>query len=445
MIFILLILQLWSRGPPPPENVWRRRARRFCRRFPGHPKCRGGRTPMFEEITTIINTVVREGGKFLPRVPKLFIKDPLAGINPELVNAVRSFTHQLGMLNPEIGNTIRDVCRNIRCMEQDQEQLTMKETVVKKVYDFEKAITGKDNTDKINFRLDRTMQVKQALLERANLSNTVTAADNGVFDKDVLLTEKQANFLLNELGKAGEGIDVPPPGDGTTKYKTEFDRNDIRNALKEIEEKTCIRFEYVPTPPMGYHINYQKVDSPTFCGLSYIGRVEPANPIYLSFQCGNSKGIAMHETLHTLGLNHEHLRSDRDQHVTVDWSNINPQHYDYFAIADSKLYTTYGIKYDYGSIMHYNAYMGALNVGKPTIIPKVDKDRNIGLLGQREKLSDADVQVLKKMYCMPGCDDTNVYCGVWALKELCNHPNHKGWMEKNCQKSCNFCIYSHRL
>uniref|UniRef100_A0A0N4WTA6 Metalloendopeptidase n=1 Tax=Haemonchus placei TaxID=6290 RepID=A0A0N4WTA6_HAEPC len=221
----------------------------------------------------------------------------------------------------------------------------------------------------------------------------------------------------------------------------EYDKNDVRNALKEIEEKTCIRFEYFERTPQGYHINYQKVDSPTFCGLSYIGRVEPANPIYLSFQCGNARGIAMHETLHALGLNHEHLRNDRDQYVKIDWSNINPQHYDYFVIADSKLYTSYGIKYDYGSIMHYNAYMGALNVARPTIIPKIDEAVNIKKLGQREKLSDSDVEILNKMYCMPGCDDTNVYCGAWALKDLCNHPNHDIFMKNNCRRSCNFCNY----
>ncbi|VDO44807.1 unnamed protein product [Haemonchus placei] len=50
--------------------------------------------------------------------------------------------------------------------------------------------------------------------------NRVTAADNGIFDKDLLLTEKQANFLLNELGKAGEGADVPPPGNGAKKFKS---------------------------------------------------------------------------------------------------------------------------------------------------------------------------------------------------------------------------------
>ncbi|EPB71755.1 astacin [Ancylostoma ceylanicum] len=376
---------------------------------------------MFSEISHIIDTVIREGGKFLPKVPRLFIRDPLQGINQDLVQAARGFILQLGAISPEAGNLIKNVCRNFKCMEQNKEQIALKETVVKKVFDFEKSVTGKDNTESINLRMDRTMQVKQALLEKANLTNVVTAADNGVFDKDVLLTEKQAHFLLNELGKAGVGSDVPPPGvGGSAKFKRasvffeenpvqkwdlrtpipytfdeslvpfigfhdfpvsffmnnvfseEYDKNDVRNALKEIEQKTCVRFKYEASP-RGYHINYQKVDSPTFCGLSYIGRVDPANPVYLSFQCGNARGVALHETLHALGLNHQHLRMDRDQHITLDWSNINPQHFDYFAVADSKLFTTYGIKYDYGSIMHYNAYTAAVNIAKPTMIPKVKR------------------------------------------------------------------------
>ncbi|VDK41463.1 unnamed protein product, partial [Cylicostephanus goldi] len=456
----------WGRGPPPPEHIWRRRARRFCRRFPGHPRCRGGNIPMFGEIQNIIQTVLREGGQFLPRVPRLFIRDPLQGINPDLVNAAREFMFPMNLSQFSIKYQLsQNVCRNFKCMEQPPDQIAFKETVVKKLYDFEKTVTGKDNTDNINLRLDRTMQVKQALLERANLSNVVTA-DNGVFDKDVLLTEKQAHFLLNELGKGGVGTDEPPPPPSDDRIKrasvffeenpvqkwdpntpvpytfddtlAEYDKNDVRSALKEIEQKSCLRFQYVEKPT-GYHINYIKIDNPTFCGLSYIGRTEPANPIYLSFQCGTARGIALHETLHALGLNHQHLRMDRDKHLTIDWSNINPQHYDYFVVADSKMFTTYGIKYDYGSIMHYNAYTGAVNIAKPTMIPKVNQEQNLGLLGQRDAMSAADVAILNKMYCIPNCDDTNVYCGAWALKNLCNHPNHGGWMMKNCRKSCDFC------
>lgn len=62
---------------------------------------------------------------------------------------------------------------------------------------------------------------------------------------------------------------------------------------------------------------YRETNNCFSCGLSYIGRVEPANPVYLSFQCGNGRGIAVHETMHALGVNHQHLRMDRDKHIKV--------------------------------------------------------------------------------------------------------------------------------
>lgn len=120
--------------------------------------------------------------------------------------------------------------------------------------------------------------------------------------------------------------------------------------------------------------------------------------------------------MHALGVNHQHLRMDRDKYIKVrcslrffpyvcikiDWSNINPQQYDAFVVADSKLYTTYGVKYAYDSIMHYNAYTAAVNIAKPTMIPLTNQQANIGLLGQRAKMSVADVEILNKMYCKPG-------------------------------------------
>ncbi|RCN37510.1 hypothetical protein ANCCAN_16600, partial [Ancylostoma caninum] len=173
-----------------------------------------GNIPTFNEIPDVIEAVIREGGKYLPKVPTLLIKDPLIGIAHDLVKAAKEFVIHLGVISPEVGRIIKSVCEKFKCMEQSKDNIAMKNIVTKKIFEFEKAVTGKDNTDNINFRLDRTMQVKQALLEKANLSNVVTAADNGVFESDVLLTEHQSNFLLNELGKAGEGVDVPPPSLG---------------------------------------------------------------------------------------------------------------------------------------------------------------------------------------------------------------------------------------
>jgi astacin len=113
-----------------------------------------------------------------------------------------------------------------------------------------------------------------------------------------------------------------------------------------------------------------------------VGRIEPANPIYLSFMCGNPMGVAIHETLHALGLQHEQLRigelgltnsyhgdiwtfsyfvglwtkmrvdlfyqynptpiADRDKFITVNWENVNPQQYDFFAVSDMTKFSTYG-------------------------------------------------------------------------------------------------------
>ena len=33
-------------------------------------------------------------------------------------------------------------------------------------------------------------------------------------------------------------------------------------------------------------------------------------------------GIIMHEFLHALGFQHEHVRADRDDFITVNWNNI---------------------------------------------------------------------------------------------------------------------------
>uniref|UniRef100_A0AC34QLN0 Metalloendopeptidase n=1 Tax=Panagrolaimus sp. JU765 TaxID=591449 RepID=A0AC34QLN0_9BILA len=173
----------------------------------------------------------------------------------------------------------------------------------------------------------------------------------------------------------------------------------IRNALNEIESKTCLRFQYYSRRPSFNHIYYVKIASSSFCGLSYIGRVSPANPIYLSFLCPDFPGIIIHETLHTLGVIHQHLRTDRDEFIRMEWSNMNPQYYDHFAIADASMFSTYGVPYDYYSIMHYNAYAAAINPSKPTLTPLTQTARFLQVIGQRKKLSDRDVELLNTLYC----------------------------------------------
>ncbi|VDM95703.1 unnamed protein product, partial [Onchocerca ochengi] len=245
--------------------------------------------------------------------------------------------------------------------------------------------------DDIELRLMRIQQVKNSLLQFAGIANSVVPADDGTFQDDILLTVQQSNQLINsinnpEIRKKRQSLfldDLPNEKWNVTlpiKYvlDSSLDLNDeelVMKALNEIESKTCIKFELARIQPNESHLLYVKIFESDLCGLSYIGRVEDVNPIYLSFTCNETIGLIIHETLHALGVNHQQLRSDRDDYLTVNWENINPKLYDYFAVSDSKKFTSYGVSYDYYSIMHYGPYIGAIDSKKPTIIPKYQRER----------------------------------------------------------------------
>jgi len=316
--------------------------------------------------------------------------------------------------------------------------------------------------------LDMIYQLKQKMLKVAGLGDKVVPVNDGTFEQDVLLTEEQSKEMMDALNNVGSeygghdskygksggrwkkaslfleqmptqrwDIGQPIPYFFDTKI-AEYERQMIRNAHQAIESNTCIKFQYSETKPSQNHIYYVKVASPAFCGLSYIGKVNPANPVYLSFMCQDPVGIAMHETMHALGANHEQLRSDRDNFLEINWANINPQFYDHFAISDPAKFTVYGIPYDYGSIMQYQAFTAAIDTSRPTMTPRIDPGRNQPLMGQRKRLGQRDALLLNDMYCKTGCVDSNVYCGYWALLQQ-NTCQRNSWMQQNCQKSCQLC------
>ncbi|PAV82446.1 hypothetical protein WR25_16264 [Diploscapter pachys] len=483
----------------PNRQHWRRVAVQYCKRYPGQALCRGGKIPWFRDVDKMIEGVDRRNiKKILPRVPRRQIKHPLANVKKELAEKAREARKraQAQVADKDAVAKIKSICRGRNCRKQPEKALQKKENILSKLVDFEKrfqkrsrlpkkpaaaaagagaaasgaalaADVGSDTDDdddeddeavedlsnKVQLRLDRTLQVKQALLEKAGLTEDVEAEDDGVLEGDLMITEEQANILLNELGQADEGADAvkltdtsesdsdltdsedngdvsetsdnentstlapqrtleagettvasdafqhpeappipPPPGSSGSRKKRsaiffedssfavsrwnqyspipfymdesldDVDRNDVRSGLLEIQQRTCIRFQELSSPISGNYIHYLKVENAAYCGLSYIGKVNPANPIYLSFSCPNFRGVVIHETMHALGVAHQHQRTDRD--------NVNP-------------------------------------------------GTNQAVLGQRKQMSARDVEILKKMYCMPSCTDTNVYCGVWALQGLC--------------------------
>ncbi|KAF4517887.1 hypothetical protein B566_EDAN001841 [Ephemera danica] len=101
-------------------------------------------------------------------------------------------------------------------------------------------------------------------------------------------------------------------------------------------------------------------------------------------------GTAIHELLHTIGFYHEQSRSDRDNYVTINYNNIEPGMANNFDISDT---ITFGVPYDYGSVMHYGRNFFSKN-GLDTIVPK----DNWVTIGQRTHLSNSDIAKIRRMY-----------------------------------------------
>ncbi|KAK6013589.1 astacin, partial [Ostertagia ostertagi] len=66
----------------------------------------------------------------------------------------------------------------------------------------------------------------------------------------------------------------------------------------------------------------------------------------------DSVSIAAHEIGHALGLYHTMSRHDRDQFIIVDMANVEPYYRN--QLLHHNYAQTFGLPYDYGSIMHYS-------------------------------------------------------------------------------------------
>jgi hypothetical protein len=173
---------------------------------------------------------------------------------------------------------------------------------------------------------------------------------------------------------------------------TSSEKNMISDAMDLIKRDTCVKFS-----PWAGEKDYVLFKRDNLGCFSSVGKVGGEQIINLQPECLVLIGTPAHEIMHALGFYHEQNRSDRDESVSILAHNIVDGKMVNFDKVSSKEIDTFGINYDYESVMHYSKNAFSKN-GQPTIeakksVPTASK------MGQRVKLSDLDIKKIKKMYC----------------------------------------------
>jgi hypothetical protein len=131
--------------------------------------------------------------------------------------------------------------------------------------------------------------------------------------------------------------------------------------------------------------------SPCFAAVGHqLGRMSRIN---LGASCSAANRTVFHELGHVLGFHHEHQRSDRDNYITIDIGNVPANAR--FAF-DKYTFPAVG-PYDFASIMHYGAGYFALDVSRPTIIPKPEFQSHTAQIGA-QVISDNDHNHMALLY-----------------------------------------------
>jgi hypothetical protein len=161
----------------------------------------------------------------------------------------------------------------------------------------------------------------------------------------------------------------------------------VTGAIAHWQQKTAMKFVQRTGANMVQYPDFVHFKVGNGC-WSYVGRQGGEQMISVGNAC--TLGSMIHEIGHAIGLWHEQSREDRDQHIRINWQNIDPRqrhNFDQHVKDGDDLGT-----YNYGSIMHYPKNAFSVN-GLTTIEPL-----NGSAIGQRDNLNAGDCDAVAAIY-----------------------------------------------
>ncbi|MGN7988641.1 M12 family metallopeptidase [Pedobacter sp. 22226] len=220
---------------------------------------------------------------------------------------------------------------------------------------------------------------------------------------DVILSNDQIAYL--EYNKVGGGKTSTPRSTFTAEFQKLWPNgivyyvindaahsSDILGAMSDWEASTSIRF--IQRTNQANYVNFQGAP-PNGGGDSQLGMIGGQQLIRLA--AGADKSTVTHEIGHAVGLMHEQCRTDRDQYININFSNINSDW--------TYQYATYNVQgrsgaqlgaFDFNSIMLYPSSVPEARVGGNTSPQMTRKDGSVWWYN--DHLSQGDIDGVNYLY-----------------------------------------------
>ncbi|KAF5272097.1 hypothetical protein FQA39_LY01180 [Lamprigera yunnana] len=208
---------------------------------------------------------------------------------------------------------------------------------------------------------------------------------SGEFEGDMVLLPEQKNGLVEDKYR---WPNKEVPYEISNEY-TADEAQFIRDTLTQEYARTCITVRPRTEADKNYvYINSQRSGCTSAVGYLGIG----PQSLNIARKGCISYGTIVHEFLHSIGFWHQQSATERDDYVKINWENIQEGHEHNFDKYGTNYITSYGLPYDYKSIMHYGRKAYSKN-NKDTITPYEDIE-----IGSFKVLSDIDIEKISKMF-----------------------------------------------